>query len=280
MFEGLKEISGLRRTSDDGPNTDPRGTYSSGLAFGIFLGTTFTVVFFWISSNLSDEIAAQWVQFATILATLLAAFFALKGVAETILESRRAEERQRNRKLSAAKAVLPLVLSAIYDLCENRLKIIIFGTSAARSEPWVLGEKEISTIKECIEYSDGVAQEILKEIAIAFQIADSRFQELELENEIFSTNDGPLIKFAKIGGVIDWVAIKSLAESLFAYSRLGDTPNRQYAVGRAEFYLWGIDKDGWALTNDADFARVIRERGQQSRLSFASPGWLERQMSW
>lgn len=280
MFEGLKELSGLKSKSNDDHTQTAKGTYSSGLAFGIFLGATFTVIAFWILSNLSAQISEQWVQFITILVTLLAAFFALKGVAETIRESRRAEERQRNRKLSAARAVLPLVLSTIHDVCENRLKTIIQGESLPRREPWFLGEKEISAIKECIEFADGVAQEILKEIAVAYQIADSRYQHLELGNAMFSPNDGVLTKFAKIGAIIDWIAIKSLAECLFPYSRIASAvPNRQYAVERAEIHLWAIDNDGWALTNDADFDRIVKDRGQRSRLSFASPGWLERQMS-
>lgn len=248
--------------------------FLDGIALGATIGIIFTLLLCWILSSVSDKISDNIVGFATIVATFFAAFVALFGAWAAIDETQAVEIRNLDRKLSAAKASLPLFLSQLYEVCDNRVSLLTSGEGGVKNNPWDIDSSAIAIFKECIEYSDGMAKDTLTEILLAYQICLARYSKLDLTDNILFETDR-LLKYPRIQAIFDWMTLRSLVEIMFEFGRSDAAViDRAVVADRAIFSLHFLTTpDGFTLDNDSDFEIRIKAAKSNKDFSFSQPHW-------
>jgi hypothetical protein len=195
-------------------------------------------------------------------------------------------EKTRLAKLDAAKASLPIVLSNITELCENRYYSIAFGNrNAAEGMKWEVTDFELSTLKECIEHSEGFEKELMQQIIRVYQVLVSRWADIQFES-IFNAADIPegnhhlLDRLTQISAISNWVALRAIAFSLFNFSRgANSSPDYEHMKDNVLSTLDGIHTGGLtgdaglALTNNGNFRDFIERRAQSRRIEFLGDDW-------
>jgi hypothetical protein len=255
-----------------------RADYLGGLALGASIGVASTLGFCWALSGLDERIADNIVGFGTIVGTLFAAFIALHGVTASLDHQKQIEMDRVEKKLHAAKATLPLVLSALYEICSNRIQAIVKGKAENHSEPFSLDQNGIQIVERCIEHSDGEAREAMKEVLQIYQILVARYQRLETPDPLF-LKDGGSGSFHRIRSMIDWVCLQALVESIFDYGR-----DRSSSVDRSSVHARAMatlsflsDEDGWLYDNDPFYREECQRFIDGQFRSFSDPIWKQKQ---
>lgn len=252
--------------------------FADGVAMGLAASAVIIFTFFWMIDGLPKTISDNLSQIFTVVATLIAALIALSGVERTIKATLSLEEERRSRKLSAARAVLPLSLSRLYSICDNRVDGIVFGTSAI--EPFTVSVEDIENLKEAIELSSGLAKATLEELAYALQIAEARNSHPKPSEKINSPSLDYADKAKRFRSILDWCSLKAIVECLFRYARFSDLqPQRDGAVIRTALYVEDLSfDDGTSLLSDPDFRKQYAI-AQNGTMAFANRRWLERARS-
>ena len=213
----------------------------------VFLGITFgfllTTVTYWLL-NSENELIQQFIaKQITHYVTLIAAGIALYGAFAQIQSNVNADKKVRMSKLDAAKAVLPIILSNISQICTERY----FSIASGKKEKvdnwrWEMTNVELSALKECIEYSAGVEKERMLQICRIYQALIARWESLELEN-LFSEDTlevsnlsqvSPIKKiqmirkrYKQFNAIQNWAVLEAITISLFDFSR-GEESNPTY----------------------------------------------------
>jgi hypothetical protein len=260
--------------------------YLAGIALGITLGFIASTAIFWLLDETSEVVRGHLSEQITHIVTLAAAALALFGVARQIQSNFNIMEKTRLAKLDAAKASLPIVLSNITELCENRYYSIAFGNrNAAEGMKWEVTDFELSTLKECIEHSEGFEKELMQQIIRVYQVLVSRWADIQFES-IFNAADIPegnhhlLDRLTQISAISNWVALRAIAFSLFNFSRgANSSPDYEHMKDNVLSTLDGIHTGGLtgdaglALTNNGNFRDFIERRAQSRRIEFLGDDW-------
>ncbi|MEX5576221.1 hypothetical protein [Pseudophaeobacter sp. A-200-2] len=86
---------------------------------GVAIGIMFTCGLGWLfDANFAEEVKERYTYLASAVLSLLVASFAVAGVFSSIASQRGEDHDDRKRRLLAARAKLPLALSAISKLCK------------------------------------------------------------------------------------------------------------------------------------------------------------------
>ena len=189
---------------------------------GIFLGTSFTLLFVWILvSDLSPPFERVVAGIFGAIAGLIAAFLALAGVLTNIANQNHLAEKQRRRKLVAAKAVLPLVLSQMAIVARRGAEISIRQNIQPKIPSELIAEltlsKEvIATLQATIEQTDRQDGNRLANLVRRYQVCLTKTARLIARNDFAVRVDCDLS--------LSWVILFRLVEDCFEYSR-GEASN-------------------------------------------------------
>lgn len=184
---------------------------------GIFLGTVTTLTFVWFwDSNLSATIERNISSLFGAIVGLIAATLVVAGVLSNMANQNHLVDKQRRAKLSAAKAVLPLVLSQMAAVARRGAEISIAQNVAAVTREGVAAEltmpkETITSLQSTIEQSDRQDGQRLANLIRYYQVAHSRTTQHILENNFQHRTN---LDFA-----LDWAVLYRLVEDCFEFSR-------------------------------------------------------------
>lgn len=191
-------------------------------------------------------------------ATLVSATVAVAGVLRNIRNQNILAEHARFRKLTAARASLPLALSELSKLSENHIARLSNGDKQVES-----GSEEISTaahetLKLVIEHANEPTQKSLSFLLMAYQVLQASYHE-EKAPEPYDNPETEaaqlLAKHHRASGIISWAAFKALVAVQFQYARKGEEIDRS-SIARTYFEreLQNCSaRGGWLLINDPLF---------------------------
>lgn len=197
-------------------------------AFGILVGTVLSAAAALIADS---SIAFEWKKLYTFLIaaliTLISATFAIAGVIANIENQNKLAAAQRSKKLKAAEAVLPMSLSAMIEACDFAMlysKEFDKQNSELGSETFAeksdrrlgLQPETLTVFKEVIEFTDDLEMaNRLADVLRRHQVYRSRWRNHFTRMGAHVINQEQQIK----NGLVDWVLLKALIASVFAYSR-------------------------------------------------------------
>lgn len=188
-----------------------------GCIFGItlgFIGTSLLGIIF--DLEFAEEVQKNWVSFATIVATLVAAIVAFTGLRSQILHQSELENKRRLASLSASKSTLPLVLSKLYSIALRGVEISVSQKVNGQTKDDLKGDISIpdniiSSLKENIEFANKNEVKLLSRIIVNFQILQSR------TTSFIEKNETPIEMH--INNAVDWAVLVRMIEDCFEYAR-------------------------------------------------------------
>jgi hypothetical protein len=152
-----------------------RPHYSSGLALGLALGFIGSSFIYWLLDGTSSVVQSYISLMVPPIVTLIAAGLALWGISTQLQSNVELADKARLAKLDAARSSLPIVVSNIVKLCEERFYALAEGKLAqpAGTHGEISGF-ELSTLKDCIEHANGAEKAAMQQIIRVYQVLISR----------------------------------------------------------------------------------------------------------
>lgn len=247
---------------------------------GIFLGSLLGICLCWMV--VGNPVLAALIQFPTLLTGLVAvgaAAIALTGSLSTVENQNSIAEDARVAKLTAARAALPLALSEIMQVAENRVQYAIDRNPVRRNADWSFSETTHKTLKECIELARGPVQSALAEMILIYQVLVAR--ELSSDGVVGGSllslgSLTPIDRYSRFHEVANWETVATLAEMLFPFARgSSGTFNRSELSGRAISRLDRVvvRPSGLSIRNAEGFSEWFRERRNMGHLAFSRENW-------
>ena len=263
-----------------------KNRYLDGVALGIFLGFVFSIVVVWALVDAPNNVAKFLSDHITHAVTLFAAALALFGISKQIQSNFDLTEKTRLAKLDAARATLPIVLSKIHRLSEERIYGIAFGKAQpSAGTKWEISEGELTILKECIEHANGIEKRIMLDVCRIYQVLIVRWEKLQFD-DLFSAPPAAkgsptyLTRLRQFGAMTNWAALKSNCNALFDYARgeQSDPTTDKMKDDVIRTLRW-INSGGRAgaggqmLTNNSDFGQFVDELGKRRKIAFILQGW-------
>ena len=205
--------------------------FAEGLALGVFLTCLITLAGYYVT--LDDRLAwleKDWLALLAIIGPIFASLLALYGLRRQTQAHFDVVTLERQAKLDAAKATLPLALSQLVQFCDEKIAGIVARHQAAEDDnpyeqtslrydmnpsapmPNRLDDDVLLTLKECIEFADPSAKDWLRIILSRYQVCvaiDNRpGVRVRISNPIASAEY-----------ITRWCVLKAVALHLFDYSR-------------------------------------------------------------
>lgn len=258
--------------------------FSDGVALGLALGFIFSALIFWVIDETSGVVESSFKETATHIVTLVAAALALFGISNQISSSERLAESARLAKLDAARSSLPIVLSNIVQISENRCGKIVAGKKQHSDGFWAISDFELQTLKECIEFADGYEKGLMQQIIRVYQVLVARWDQASFEDlfaaEVLEKGDPrTLERRMQYFAIVDWLTIRELANALFPSSRGARTvPGKSEIKDRVLNSLDHIlteeeDNAGWLLINHRNYSDFVVERKKSRSVAFLDRDW-------
>lgn len=203
-----------------------------GALIGFFIGAGFIVL---LGSEFSDNLIRYGTYGLAIVATLFASGLALVGVFANLNNQQEIERNQRDQALFAARAVLSLTLSALhqksilgFDIAMDidQLRKEDIEVRIEKLDTLRISKEYIEQIKDCIECSDGTAQDWLMLIPAYWQVSIARLEGVVLDTNLFADD------YQNANRAVEWLAIKSMISQLFEFARLGNAPPDEMSIER------------------------------------------------
>lgn len=244
---------------------------------GLCLGSILTLLFCaafdsaWISTDnplFLTVISGLFVFSASGLATL--------GVLSTIENTRELADTASARKLTAARAALPLALNELTDLCDSYVEYIANGCLGFKGNK-ILSETSQQTIQLVIEYADQEAQERLSNLVKFYQVSIARSQDSSNFKVDWTSSDPQVLyKIKAAYRIADWTAIRCLAGEFYEYSRRNGILGKREGSRRLfERYVSDVSlSSGWLLTNDRTFSNYFDLISENKESSFFKPDFF------
>ena len=205
---------------------------------GLLLGWIAALLLVWvIDGEANDQIARNWTYLFTVVASLTAASIALSGSLAAISSQNDNLAKARNDDLRSARAVLPLVISELYQMSERMFEFSLndptFFTVPSNQELMrnflVLKDNTTQVLRDCIKSSDLVSSDWLGLLIANFQIFSARTESLfEAGRLVTSHNRASL--------ALDWAIQLAVAEHCFEYAR-GKVPSVPLRLSPATLHL-------------------------------------------
>lgn len=216
-----------------------------------------------LDSGVSDELKKLYTFVISAVLSLFAAALTLTGVFANIENQREAERRSRERKLAAAKALLPTSLSQMCDICESGMQFSHNFSTLLQElsdekfkeisvQRLSLPDGMISIFRELIELTDNEAvSERISVLLREYQVLFARWTSVFSQSNLSAMN-GELRRNEK---TVEWAFLYAITVSLFDYARNeSEGPDRE--IGERE--LWtALRVSGIRATNKDQFQSAI-----------------------
>ena len=194
--------------------------------FGIFVGFIAAMTLFWIfGADISDDLTRYGTYVLTAMASLLASAVAF---ATAVWNA----ERQRELRLRAARASLPLALSEMvsasrngYQYAKNTTGWDDIETNFPQLQNDInLSDKTIETIQAVIASSDTVTADWLAVFLAHYQVNVARLTGRSTDFKNIGFEDDCIDECA------DWIIQTAIVNHLFNYARTGSEPETKFSL--------------------------------------------------
>lgn len=248
--------------------------FPDGLALGPFLGIEGSLGLFWLLANIDEDSGGIIFSLAASAMTLLAAYVALHGSFRIVATSREIAEKEKQAKKEAARASLPLVVSSLYSLCENRIYFYVDAKSHRKAGHWSLDDQLIGYMRDCVEAIDGDVREVITEIIAVYQICVARSEDTKVEHKLSDPRVEKWECYDRGRRILDWITLQALCETLFDYSRKRtEGVDRLSVPDRARKRIDFLESDGWVITNRQEVQELFERELADDDFGFALPDW-------
>lgn len=205
---------------------------------------------------------------------MLAAYVALYGSHRIVATSREIAEKEKLAKKEAARASLPLVVSSLYSLCENRILFFVDADSHRKEKDWSLDDQLIGYMRDCVEAIDGEVRDVITEIISVYQICVARSEDIKVEYKLSDPRVEKWECYDRGRRILDWITLQALCETLFDYSRKRtEGVDRLSVPERARKHINFLDSGGWVVTNRREFQELFDRELAGDDFGFALPDW-------
>ena len=250
---------------------------------GIILFIVLSSFRFWLLHVTNGLYQKFFAELTTQTVTLIAAGIALYGISAQIQSNVNANQKFTKAKLDAAKAVLPIVLSNINQLCKERYFAIACGRKEKSDKwHWEITDTELLALKECIEFAVGFEKDLMLQICRIYQVLIVRWEELELE-DLFSSQDlknNNLSQIGQFNAIQNWAVLEAITSSLFNYSRgAKSNPTNDQIINLAlksmeRIYTGTLNgKRGPSLRNNTEYNAYLERIKRNRNLEFVGEEW-------
>jgi hypothetical protein len=191
--------------------------YLCNTPMGVFIGVLFGIFWMWaMDGQFGEDSSKLYTYVISAIVSLLVAAIALAGVFANIQGAHDREEEARRRKMMAAKAMLPHVLSEMCDVFERGMNysskdVCDFSLDDLRFPETVL--QTVHDIIELHETSQIVVANRLVDILMLHQVFYSRWQ-TNVESDPSRMTEVDLLY-----RTISWAYLRAATCSLFNYAR-------------------------------------------------------------
>lgn len=202
---------------------------------GIFLGFCFGIIVFWLfGADLSEDLTKYGTYLLTALASLLASAVAFATVIWN-------GEKQREQRLFASRASLPMALSSLIALSKRGLNYSLrdnaFLNNPANAQEveksLLIPDGVMNILRDCIENeSDPGIRIWFERLLSSHQVYYARLTGLISDKHIRAT-DQYRVKHAS-----EWCMFHALVEHLFDYARKGTKPNKHLDQDRVDIAMY------------------------------------------
>jgi CHASE3 domain sensor protein len=260
--------------------------YLDGIVLGLTLGFIASTVIYWLLDGTTGVVKQYLPQQITHIVTLVAAVIAVWGISNQIQSNIVLAERARLAKLDAARSSLPIVLSNIVQLCEERFHAVVNGNlEQPAGVHWQITDFELSTLKDCIEHADGIEKNLMQQIIRIYQVLISRWDDLEVVKisdspTLENNNPETFIMLEQFYTITNWISLKSICNALFNYSRGTDSNPSKDEMRKATFsslqHLCSgsrHSKGGWLLTNNKNYSDYLDRLIEKNHVIFIDGNW-------
>lgn len=262
--------------------------YLKGAALGILIGLLLSTITLWLISDSRSAVTDNIADHLTYLFTLIAAGLALWGVSNQIQNAVDLDEARRAARLDASLSSLPIVLSNLVQMAEVRYHAVARGDLDGPEDQvdWVITDFELSTLRECIEYSTGREKYLLQQVIRIYQVLVARWRGAEGWVDLFSTppvdSSDPALadRLEQFYMLRNWIIFRSHCNALFDFSR-GERTTQSNADMKSSvlFFLRHItdggpkSEGGWSLRNNANYDDFVTRQEQLDRMTFIDDDW-------
>lgn len=151
-------------------------------------------------------------------ATLGAALSAIHSVKKNIENQNRLYQDSQKRKLSAARASLPIALREIERICASVIVQMSDIEKIDDNKPILISDISHNTIKLVIEHEDEKTREHLINLLKYYQIAISRFSNYKIDSRA-NPNLDHLRRQETAESIIYWASLRAIASAHLDYAR-------------------------------------------------------------
>ena len=202
---------------------DKKQNFWLALILGIITGIIFSLVVAvfvtWIYCEHVDSLFLDkfFSQLITSVATLIAAAGAMFGVIRSINNQNKLYQDSQNRKLSTARAFLPLALVEMDEICISALSQLVDENENEEDISILISETTKETIKLVMEHSHEKIKCDLGDFLSHYQIGISKFERYKIECRD-PRLDHLNHKNTK-DAIIHWVLLRAISSSYLDYAR-------------------------------------------------------------
>lgn len=263
-----------------------KNRFLDGLALGLLIGFAVSTISLWLIGDTRGIVQAFFGEHLTHFFTLVAAGLALWGVSRQIQSNFLLAERHRKAKLDSARSSLPIVLSNIHEMCEARCNAIARGDKRRpEGTSWEITDFELSTLRSCIEHSEGTEKALMQQIIRVYQVLIARWRAFEFTDlfsaEVIPKNDYRMLNhLEQYYAMQNWITLRAISDALFDYAR-GEysNPNKDEMKKSVFFTLRHIGSGdlnaggGWLLINNANYSDFLDRQIEKNLVTFIDDDW-------
>lgn len=247
-----------------------------GFAFGVFVATVAgCIIFGFVSETDTGRWDAYLIALLAGILTLVTAIIAWRAILLQIVQADMAEAARRERSLEAAKALLPIGLDEILDVCHANIRRhydeddVPFFDGPITRELTKISIESIQIVRDCIEHAPAAVQRELTDILASYQVLIARDEVLK-RKEIIKIGKTEFYT-SRMEDAINWATVADRVSNLFSYARKIS----------AIVAPWNATSEGVinmaqyaGLDTPEELAARIREKAEKGTLGFQF--WVNR----
>lgn len=210
-------------------------------------------------------------------ATLIAALSAINSVKQNIENQNRLHRDSQKRKLSAARAALPLALREIDRICISVIEQLSDYSEINDEKPVLISNASQETIKLVIEHADEKMRKQLSNLLMYYQMAISSFNNYKIASSE-NPNLDHLYNEETIQSVIYWASLRAVNAAHLDYAR---GISQEFSVHKAnqifiqDFFAYK-DLGRYKEINIAEFNEIFNEAVDGYYPGFLNPNFFGR----
>ena len=213
-------------------------------------------------------------------ATLGAALSAIYSVKKNIENQNRLHQDSQERKLSAARASLPIALREIERICVSVIIQLSDHSKIDDNEPILISDTSHNTINLVIEHENEKAKKQLINLLMYYQIAISRFNNYKIESSANPDMDY-LHDKETIESIIYWASLRAIAAAHLVYARgISQEFDNTEACKIFKKYFYSYKYQGRYKEVDVkDFDKIFSEAINGDYPGFLNPNFFRDKIS-